>query len=110
MVSRYAQLANAAQTDKMGKDQKVDDPTQMLTERDLEGWIKDQGKSVTKESLVDFINTNQVQVVDVLHGGAGQVDMGALEDSLGIIAEHISPKTLVLIETTVAQCHRGRFD
>ena len=32
----------------------------------------------------------------------GQADMGALEKSLEIIAEHISPDTLVLIETTVA--------
>ena len=32
----------------------------------------------------------------------GNVDMEALEESLGIIAEHISPETLVLIETTVA--------
>jgi len=32
----------------------------------------------------------------------GQADMAALEESLEIIAEHISPKTLVLIETTVA--------
>jgi nucleotide sugar dehydrogenase len=32
----------------------------------------------------------------------GQANMGALEESLGIIAYHISPETLVLIETTVA--------
>jgi len=32
----------------------------------------------------------------------GQADMAALEKSLEIIAEHISPDTLVLIETTVA--------
>ncbi len=32
----------------------------------------------------------------------GQADMAALEESLGIIAEHIPPETLVLIETTVA--------
>jgi len=32
----------------------------------------------------------------------GQADMGALEESLGIIAEHIPPDALVLIETTVA--------
>jgi nucleotide sugar dehydrogenase len=32
----------------------------------------------------------------------GQADMAALEKSLEIIAEHISPHTLVLIETTVA--------
>ncbi|UCG13128.1 MAG: nucleotide sugar dehydrogenase [Deltaproteobacteria bacterium] len=31
----------------------------------------------------------------------GQTDMAALEKSLEIIAEHISPETLVLIETTV---------
>ncbi len=32
----------------------------------------------------------------------GRADMTALEESLEIIAEHISPETLVLIETTVA--------
>jgi nucleotide sugar dehydrogenase len=32
----------------------------------------------------------------------GQADMAALESSLGVIAENISPNTLVLIETTVA--------
>ncbi|MBN2213685.1 MAG: nucleotide sugar dehydrogenase [Bacteroidales bacterium] len=32
----------------------------------------------------------------------GYTDMAALETSIGIIAEHISPDTLVLIETTVA--------
>ena len=32
----------------------------------------------------------------------GQTDMAALEASLGVIAEHIPPKALVLIETTVA--------
>lgn len=33
---------------------------------------------------------------------AGQTDMAALEASLAVIAEHIQPDTLVLIETTVA--------
>ncbi|MBE0679084.1 MAG: nucleotide sugar dehydrogenase [Bacteroidales bacterium] len=33
---------------------------------------------------------------------AGQTDMAALEASLGVIAEHIPPEALVLIETTVA--------
>lgn len=32
----------------------------------------------------------------------GQTDMAALEASLGVIADHIPPKALVLIETTVA--------
>ncbi len=32
----------------------------------------------------------------------GETDMAALEASIGIIAEHIPPETLVLIETTVA--------
>src|SRR4030043_304140 len=32
----------------------------------------------------------------------GRADMDALEESLEIIAQHISPQTLVLIETTVA--------
>lgn len=33
---------------------------------------------------------------------SGRTDMAALESSLGVIAEHIPPETLVLIETTVA--------
>ncbi len=33
---------------------------------------------------------------------AGETDMAALEASLGVIAEHIKPDALVLIETTVA--------
>ena len=33
---------------------------------------------------------------------SGETDMAALEASLGVIAEHISPEALVLIETTVA--------
>lgn len=33
---------------------------------------------------------------------SGQTDMAALEASLGVIAEHIPPEALVLIETTVA--------
>jgi len=33
---------------------------------------------------------------------SGQTDMAALEASLHVIAEHITPETLVLIETTVA--------
>jgi UDP-N-acetyl-D-glucosamine dehydrogenase len=32
----------------------------------------------------------------------GQTDMAALEDSIAVIAEHIPPEALVLIETTVA--------
>ena len=32
----------------------------------------------------------------------GQTDMAALEDSIAVIAEHIPPQALVLIETTVA--------
>jgi UDP-N-acetyl-D-glucosamine dehydrogenase len=32
----------------------------------------------------------------------GQTDMAALESSLEIVAQHITPKTLVIIETTVA--------
>jgi UDP-N-acetyl-D-glucosamine dehydrogenase len=33
---------------------------------------------------------------------SGETDMAALESSLGVIAEHIPPEALVLIETTVA--------
>jgi UDP-N-acetyl-D-mannosaminuronate dehydrogenase len=39
----------------------------------------------------------------------GQADMAALEESLGIIAEHIPPETLVLIETTGLQALPSRW-
>jgi nucleotide sugar dehydrogenase len=40
--------------------------------------------------------------VDLGNVRSGQTDMAALEVSLGVIAEHIPPGALVLIETTVA--------
>jgi UDP-N-acetyl-D-glucosamine dehydrogenase len=40
--------------------------------------------------------------VDLGNVRSGQTDMAALEASLGVIAEHIQPGALVLIETTVA--------
>lgn len=40
--------------------------------------------------------------VDLGNVRSGQTDMAALEASLGVIAEHIPPGALVLIETTVA--------
>ena len=59
----------------------------------------------------DVLSLADVVIVDVqldyVKEGLGQVrsgyvDMEALEESLGIIAQNISPETLVLIETTVA--------
>jgi len=45
---------------------------------------------------LDYVKEDLGQVT------TGHVDMEALEDSLGIIAQYISPETLVVIETTVA--------
>jgi nucleotide sugar dehydrogenase len=68
-------------------------------------------KSLTATFTYDALKLADVVVVDVqcdyLKESLGNVrdgrtDMDALEKSLDIIAEHISPETLVLIETTVA--------
>lgn len=71
---------------------------------------------VEKETLVatytyDVLKLADVVVVDVQcdylkedlgNVRTGETDMAALEASLGVIAEHIPPEALVLIETTVA--------
>jgi nucleotide sugar dehydrogenase len=68
-------------------------------------------KTLTATFTYDALKLADVVVVDVqcdyikdAFGDVrnGQANMVALEESLGIIAEHISPETLVLIETTVA--------
>jgi nucleotide sugar dehydrogenase len=68
-------------------------------------------KTLTATFTYDALKLADVVVVDVqcdyikdAFGDVrnGQANMAALEESLGIIAEHISPETLVLIETTVA--------
>lgn len=68
-------------------------------------------KTLTATFTYDALKLANVVVVDVQcdyvkesFGNVrdGQANMTALEESLGIIAEHISPETLVLIETTVA--------
>ncbi|HDP68232.1 MAG TPA: nucleotide sugar dehydrogenase [Candidatus Marinimicrobia bacterium] len=70
----------------------------------------------TKKTLIatytyDVLKLADVVIVDVQcdylkddlgNVRTGQTDMAALEKSIGVIAEHISPETLVLIETTVA--------
>jgi nucleotide sugar dehydrogenase len=68
-------------------------------------------KTLTATFTYDALKLANVVVVDVQCDYVkeslgdvrnGQVDMAALEKSLEIIAEHISPYALVLIETTVA--------
>ena len=68
-------------------------------------------KTLTSTFTYDALKLSDAVVVDVQcdylkesFGNVrdGQANMAALEESLGIIAEHISPETLVLIETTVA--------
>ena len=68
-------------------------------------------KTLTATFTYDALKFADVVVVDVqcdyLKESLGDVrtgwtEMNALEESLGIIAENISPDTLVLIETTVA--------
>jgi nucleotide sugar dehydrogenase len=68
-------------------------------------------KTLIATSTYDSLRLADVVVVDVqcdyLKESLGNVrdghtNMAALENSLGIIAEHIPPDTLVLIETTVA--------
>jgi nucleotide sugar dehydrogenase len=68
-------------------------------------------KTLTATFTYDALKLADIVVVDVqcdyLKASLGdvrngQADMAALEKSLEIIAEHISPDTLVLIETTVA--------
>ena len=68
-------------------------------------------KSLTATFTYDALKLADVVVVDVQcdylkeslgNVRNGQTDMNALEKSLEIIAEHIAPETLILIETTVA--------
>ena len=68
-------------------------------------------KTLTATFTYDVLKLADVVVVDVQCDYLkeslgdvknGQTDMAALEKSLEIIAEHISPRALVLIETTVA--------
>jgi len=68
-------------------------------------------KSLIATFTYDVLKLADVVVVDVQcdylkeslgNVRDGQTDMNALEQSLEIIAEHIDPDTLVLIETTVA--------
>jgi len=68
-------------------------------------------KTLTATFTYDALKLADVVVVDVQcdylkesFGNVrnGQTNMTALEESLGIIAQNISPETLVLIETTVA--------
>ncbi len=68
-------------------------------------------KTLTATFTYDALKLADVVVVDVQcdylkedlgNVRNGQADMAALEQSLEIIAEHIRPDTLVLIETTVA--------
>jgi UDP-N-acetyl-D-glucosamine dehydrogenase len=71
---------------------------------------------IEKKTLIatytyDVLNLADVVIVDVQcdylkenlgNVRTGQVDMAALEKSIGVIAEHIPAEALVLIETTVA--------
>jgi nucleotide sugar dehydrogenase len=68
-------------------------------------------KTLMATYTYDVLKLSDVVVVDVQcdyikeelgNVRAGQTDMAALEASLGVIAEHIPAKALVLIETTVA--------
>jgi nucleotide sugar dehydrogenase len=68
-------------------------------------------KNLVATYLYDVLSLADVVVVDVQcdylknelgNVRNGEVDMEALEKSFDIIARHIQPKTLVLIETTVA--------
>jgi UDP-N-acetyl-D-glucosamine dehydrogenase len=72
--------------------------------------VKDK-KTLIATFTYDVLSLADVVVVDVqcdyLKEDLGDVrtghtDMAALEDSIAVIAEHISPNALVLIETTVA--------
>jgi len=68
-------------------------------------------KTLMATYTYDVLNLADVVVVDVQcdylkedlgNVRTGRTDMAALEDSLRVIAEHIPPDALVLIETTVA--------
>ncbi len=68
-------------------------------------------KTLVATYTYDVLKLADVVVVDVQcdyikedlgNVRSGQTDMAALEASLGVIAEHVPPEALVLIETTVA--------
>jgi len=68
-------------------------------------------KTLIATYIYDVLKLADVVVVDVQcdylkvdlgNVRNGETDMAALESSLGVIAEHIPPEALVLIETTVA--------
>ena len=72
--------------------------------------VKDK-KTLIATYTYDVLKLADVVVVDVQcdyikeelgNVRAGQTDMAALEASLAVIAEHVPPEALVLIETTVA--------
>jgi len=72
--------------------------------------VKDK-KTLIATYTYDVLKLADVVVVDVQcdyikkelgNVRTGSTDMAALESSLGVIAEHIPPEALVLIETTVA--------
>ncbi|HER08091.1 MAG TPA: GDP-mannose dehydrogenase [Bacteroides sp.] len=76
----------------------------------IERCVKEK-KSLIATYTYDVLKLADVVVVDVQcdyikedlgNVRTGQTDMAALEASLGVIAEHIPPEALVLIETTVA--------
>ncbi|MDO9547969.1 MAG: nucleotide sugar dehydrogenase [Candidatus Marinimicrobia bacterium] len=76
----------------------------------IERCVKDK-KTLMATYTYDVLKLADVVVVDVQCDylkealgdvRTGQTDMAALEQSIGIIAEHIPAETLVLIETTVA--------
>jgi len=76
----------------------------------IERCVK-QKKTLMATYTYDVLKLADVVVVDVQcdylkedlgNVRTGQTDMAALEASIGVIAEHIPPDSLVLIETTVA--------
>lgn len=76
----------------------------------IERCVKDK-KTLMATYIYDVLKLADVVVVDVQCDylkeslgdvRTGQTDMAALEASIGVIAEHIPPSALVLIETTVA--------
>jgi UDP-glucose 6-dehydrogenase len=75
-------------------------------------------KTLAATFIYDALKFAEVVVVDIQcdyvkesigNVRDGRADMEALEESLEIIGQHISPKTLVLIETTVAQVQQNRW-
>jgi len=76
----------------------------------IERCVKDK-QTLMATYTYDVLKLADVVVVDVQcdylkeelgNVRSGRTDMAALEQSIGVIAEHIPPETLVLIETTVA--------